>query len=222
VAAYRYPDLDASQVCRLYLVDVDQRALAQAGTARHPDVGIGDVSTELVARVRDVLRADVKADYQAFLVLRLVEEKVLRPPGHAPAMAGADLGALRALPHDAMTLEIYGDLVAAAVQVLRVRRARPEYRMEDRVLLPCCPEIGSRNSEIAQPSPFFMFSGWTSSTWTSGYLSGIGYSYSSGSGTCGAGTADQILRFGYGGSNNAVNRFTCTALPAPLYLHRFI
>jgi hypothetical protein len=37
------------------------------------------------------------------------------------------------------------------------------------VELPFFPEIGSRNSEMAQPSPCFMFSGWTSSTWTRGY-----------------------------------------------------
>jgi hypothetical protein len=36
------------------------------------------------------------------------------------------------------------------------------------VELPFLPEMGSRNSEMAQPSPFFMFSGWTSSTWTRG------------------------------------------------------
>jgi hypothetical protein len=41
------------------------------------------------------------------------------------------------------------------------------------VELPFFPEIGSRNSDIAQPSPFFMFSGCTSSTCTRGYLRDI-------------------------------------------------
>jgi hypothetical protein len=36
--------------------------------------------------------------------------------------------------------------------------------------LPFLPEMGSRNSEMAQPSPAFMFSGRTSSTCTRGYL----------------------------------------------------
>src|SRR5689334_9662988 len=41
------------------------------------------------------------------------------------------------------------------------------------VELPSLPVMGRRNSEIAQPSPFFMFSGWTSSTCTNGYFNGM-------------------------------------------------
>ena len=128
---------------------MEPRAFLQPIAARHPDVGIGDVSAKLVARVRDVLRADVKADHEPFLVLRLVEEKVLRPFGHAPAVTGTHLGALGALSHDAMTLEVHGDLVAAAVQVLRVRRPRPEYRVENRGAAAVLPrdrqaELGNR------------------------------------------------------------------------------
>src|SRR5688572_2434488 len=51
----------------------------------------------------------------------------------------------------------------------------PGRKMEWKIVveLPSLPVIGRRNSEMAQPSPFFMFSGWTSSTCTSGYLRGM-------------------------------------------------
>src|SRR5262249_15013817 len=89
------------------------------------------VAAKLIAGVRDAPCAYVKADDERFLVLRLVEEEVLGAPGHQAAVTSADFRALRSLPDDAMTLEIDGDLVAAAVQMLGVPGPRPKNRVEN-------------------------------------------------------------------------------------------
>ena len=92
--------------------------------------------------------------------LRLVEEEVLRTFGHHAAVAART--SVRSLPaRRRHGLSSNGDIIAFAVKVPGVRRTRPKNRVEQRVALPFFPEIGSRNSEIAQPSPSFMFSGRT-------------------------------------------------------------
>src|SRR5258705_4454383 len=115
---------------RLDGVDVDERALAEFFAALHCDIVLGDRPPELVSGVLDVLRADVEPDDERFLIFRLVKEEVLRPSRHQTAVALTDLSALVALPDDAMPLQINGDLIAAAMEVLRMCRSGAENRVE--------------------------------------------------------------------------------------------
>jgi hypothetical protein len=115
----------------LHVVDVDEDAVAELASPGHLEVRLGHGAAELIAGVLDALRADVETDDEGFLVLRLVEEEVLRPLGHETAVACADLGALVPLPDGAVALQINGDLVAVAMEVSGVRGAGPEDGVEE-------------------------------------------------------------------------------------------
>src|SRR5262245_21567052 len=134
---------------RLHVVYVDHRALAELPHTRLLDIGVAHITTEVITGILDVLRADVEPDDQPFLVLRFVVEEMLGPPRHQAAVPWAHPGAFVALPDGPVALEINRDLVATAVEMLGVGRARPEDGMEERrgaAVLPGNrqPELGDR------------------------------------------------------------------------------